>query len=177
MQLLFAELPEAGRVVVPDETGGELRQRLAELGAQSLVEALALMEAGQLSELEQDHALATYAPKIERDDARINWQRPAPDVERQIRAYDPRPGAFTTLGGVDVKCFGPRASHMLTQVDDPGTVLTIDDDGMLVACGEGTIRIAEVHPSGKRRQSAHDWSLGRGVAASDVLGTEFPHSG
>jgi methionyl-tRNA formyltransferase len=158
-----------------DETGGELRNRLAEVGAQALIEALALMDAGQLPELEQDHERATYAPKIERDDARIDWGLPAPEVANTIRAYDPRPGAFTTLRGVDVKCFGVRASHMHTHVDVPGTVLAVDADGLLVACGEGTVRIAEVHPSGARRQQAREWAAGRGVMVDDVLG-QTPHA-
>lgn len=156
--------------ILPDETGGELRNRLSELGAQSLIEALALMELGQLPEVEQDAALVTFAPKIEREDARIDWRAPAPDVANVIRAYDPRPGAFTTHHGVDVKCFGARASHMHTHVDAPGTVLAIDDDGLMVACGEGTVRITDVHPSGKRRQSVREWAAGRGVAINDQFG-------
>ena len=156
--------------ILPDETGGELRNRLSELGAQSLIEALALMELDQLPEVAQDISLVTFAPKIEREDARIDWSAPAPDVANVIRAYDPRPGAFTTQHGVDVKCFGARASHMHTPVDMPGTVIAIDDDGMMIACGEGTVRISDVHPSGKRRQSVREWAAGRGVAINDVLG-------
>jgi methionyl-tRNA formyltransferase len=158
--------------ILSDETGGELRNRLSEVGAQALIEALALMDVGQLNEVEQDHTRATFAPKIERDDARINWQAPAPDVANLIRAYDPRPGAFTVHRGVDVKCYGVRPSHMHTHVDEPGTVLALDDHGLLVACGEGTVRIIEVHPSGKRRQRVQDWLAGRGIAISDVLGIE-----
>jgi methionyl-tRNA formyltransferase len=156
--------------ILADETGGELRNRLAEVGAQSLIEALALMEMGRLTEIEQDHARATLAPKITRDDSHIDWKRPAPDIANLIRAFDPRPGAFTTHDGVDVKCYGVRASHMLTHVDAPGTVLRIDIDGMLVACGEGTVRISDVHPAGKRRQPAREWAAGRGVSVDDVLG-------
>ena len=161
--------------ILADETGGELRNRLSEVGAQALIEALALMDARMLTETEQDHAKATFAPKIDREHARIDWRAPAPDVANCIRAYDPRPGAFTTLDGVDVKCFGVRASHMHTHVDAPGTVIAIDDDGMLVACGEGTVRILDVHPSGKRRQSVHEWAAGRGVAINAILG-HAPHA-
>jgi methionyl-tRNA formyltransferase len=157
--------------ILPDETGGELRNRLSELGAQALIEALALMDVKQLSETPQDHTLATFAPKIERDHARIDWTQNAPEVANVVRAYDPRPGAFTTLHGADVKCFGVRASHMHTHVDTPGTVLAIDADGLLVACGEGTVRILEVHPAGKSRQRVRDWAAGRGIAVNDVLGS------
>ncbi len=161
--------------ILADETGGELRNRLSEVGAQALIEALALMDVKLLTETEQDHSRATFAPKIDREHARIDWRAPAPDVANCIRAYDPRPGAFTTVDGVDVKCFGVRPSHMHTHVDAPGTVIAIDDDGMLVACGEGTVRILDVHPSGKRRQSAREWAAGRGIAINAVLGTA-PHA-
>ncbi|MBC7843339.1 MAG: methionyl-tRNA formyltransferase [Gemmatimonadaceae bacterium] len=160
--------------ILADETGGELRNRLSEVGAQALIEALALLDVGLLPELEQDHARATIAPKIDREHARIDWRAPAPDVANAIRAYDPRPGAFTTLHGVDVKCFGVRASHMHTHVDAPGTVIAIDADGMLVACGEGTVRISDVHPAGKRRQRVQEWLAGRGIAIDDILGEAPP---
>ncbi len=158
--------------ILDDETGGELRNRLSEVGAQSLIEALALLELNQLVETEQDHSLATFAPKIEREDARIPWGANAAEVANVVRAYDPRPGAFTTHRGLEVKCFGVRASAMHTQVDAPGTVLALDDDGMLIACGHGTVRISDVHPSGKRRQSVYDWAAGRGIAVADVLGID-----
>jgi methionyl-tRNA formyltransferase len=160
--------------ILADESGGELRNRLSELGAQALIEALALLELDQLPETEQIHANATYAPKIEREDARIDWSLPAPEIADLIRAYDPRPGAFTTLDGNDVKCFGARASHMHTHVDTPGTVLTIDERGLLVACGEGTVRVLEVHPAGKRRQSSREWAAGRGIAPGAVFASDDP---
>jgi methionyl-tRNA formyltransferase len=158
--------------ILADETGGEMRNRLSEVGAQALIEALALMDVGQLTEREQDHARATFAPKIDREAARIEWRAPAPDVANAVRAWDPRPGAFTVHRGVDVKLFGVRATHMHTHVDAPGTVLALDANGMLVACGEGTVRIAEVHPAGKRRQHVSEWAAGRSIAINDVLGFE-----
>jgi methionyl-tRNA formyltransferase len=179
MRMVFAmdagPIMHVARVpILADETGGELRNRLSEVGAQALIEALALMDARQLTERDQDHTLASFAPKIEREDARINWHATAPDIANVMRAYDPRPGAFTVHRGVDVKCFGVRASHMHTHVDTPGTVLAIDADGMLVACGEGTVRISDVHPAGKRRQHVTEWLAGRGVAIDDVLGYDHP---
>jgi methionyl-tRNA formyltransferase len=158
--------------ILADETGGELRNRLSEVGAQALIEALALMDVGLLAEHEQDHSLATFAPKIERDDARINFAAPAFDVANVVRAYDPRPGAFTVHRGVDVKCFGARPAATAAPGSAPGTVLAINEDGMLVACGDGTLRISTVHPSGKRRQRALEWMAGRGIALGDVLGLD-----
>jgi methionyl-tRNA formyltransferase len=155
--------------IADDETGGELRMRLSELGAQAIVEALVMLGEGLLPDQPQDDALATYAPKIERDDARIDWARPAREVANAIRAFDPRPGAFTQRGDVPVKCFGAHAAPMEHGVDVPGTVLAVDDDGLLVACGTGTVRVREVHPAGKRRLLAREWAAGRGVAPGDVL--------
>jgi methionyl-tRNA formyltransferase len=86
-----------------------------------------------------------------------------------IRAYDPKPGAFTTLEGNDVKLFGPR--FLRSPGGQPGAVLDIDESGMLVGCREGAVRIAYVHPAGKRRLASLDWAQGRGVKVGDQFGT------
>jgi methionyl-tRNA formyltransferase len=154
--------------ILPDETAGELQLRLAEVGAEGIVEALALVELGGATETPQDDAMATYAKKVERGDAQVVWSAPAVVVERLIRAYDPKPGAWTTRGDAEVRLFGARtvASYHGT----PGTILTTDDDGMIVACGQGGVRILDVHPAGRKRQRAAEWLRGRGAAPGDVLG-------
>jgi methionyl-tRNA formyltransferase len=155
--------------IVEHETYGELQERLAELGALALLEALALLDVGEAREEPQDDALATYAPKVERDDARVDWTRPAAEIALVVRAYDPRPGAFTTLRGAEVKLFGARAVHGRT--GDPGEVLAVDEAGLLVGAGDdAALRIAYVHPAGRRRLAALDWAQGRGVAVGDRLG-------
>lgn len=151
--------------IEPDETGGELTLRLSELGATALIEALALMELGEASERPQDDARATYAKKVEREDARVDWSLPAPVVARRIRAYDPKPGAWSSVRGGEVRLFGARA--ITDRTGAPGDVLEIDEMGMIVACGEGAAAIREVHPAGKRRMAALDWAQGRGVAVGD----------
>src|SRR5262245_61861559 len=127
--------------IVPDETYGELQLRLSELGALALIEALSLLDIGQITERPQDESLATFAPKIERDDARIDWTHPASVIAGAVRAFDPKPGAFTTLNGVEIKLFGARAATLDIADGKPfppgGTVLAIDDAGALVACGDG----------------------------------------
>ena len=153
---------------IHDETYGELQLRLSELGALSLVEALTLLSFGSAPEVEQDETLATYAPKVEREHARVNWELPAAHVSRIVRAYDPRPGAYTTLRGAEVKLFGVRVAADVR--GDPGAVQAIDESGMLVACGEGGVRIGYAQPAGKRRLAALDWAQGRGVAVGDVFG-------
>lgn len=151
-----------------DETHGELQLRLAELGALALVEALALIGVGASQEEPQEESLATYAPKIERQMARVDWTTSATQVSRVMRAFDPRPGAFTTHAGAEVKLFGVRLVR--GRQGGPGAVLEIDESGMLVACGEDAVRIAYVFPAGRRRLAALDWHQGRGIAPGDVLG-------
>src|SRR6266550_1094605 len=99
---------QASASVLEDETYGELQLRLSELGALALIEALTLVSLGQAEETAQDETGVSYAAKVTRDDAKVDWHLEATEVARGIRAYDPKPGAFTTREGVDVKLFGPR---------------------------------------------------------------------
>jgi len=160
--------------IVHDETYGELQLRLSELGALALIEALSLLDLGAVVEHPQDDAAATMAPKIERDDARIDWTRPATEIAAAIRAFDPKPGAFSTLGGADVKLYGARAASFDiaegTAFPPGGTVLAIDDAGAVVACGDGVVRIIDAQPAGKRRLSISELSRGRGIRVGDQLG-------
>lgn len=149
-----------------DETYGELQARLAELGALALVESLALVAHGAVRETPQDDARATYAPKVERADARVAWDADAAEVSAQIRAYDPRPGAFTTARGAELKLFGSRV--IAERAGRLGEVLAVDD-GLIVACARGAVRVAQVQPAGKGRMRSIDWARGRSVAVGDVL--------
>jgi methionyl-tRNA formyltransferase len=146
-----------------DETYGELALRLSELGAAALIESLALLELGKAREEPQDDSAATYAPKIDRELTRVNWARDARDVSRAIRAYDPRPGAFATIGGQEVKLFGARLAPR-QELSQQGEVIAAGDDGLVVACAEGAVRVLQVQPAGKRRMSAGEWLRGRGIA-------------
>jgi methionyl-tRNA formyltransferase len=155
--------------IAEDETYGELQLRLSELGALALLEALTMISVGEAIEEPQDDTQATYAPKIDREMARVDWMGRCEILCRTIRAYDPRPGAFTTLDDVEVKLFGPRLTRSVE--GRPGEVLDIDESGMLVACLDGAVRIGYVHPAGKRRLAALDWAQGRGVKVGDQFGT------
>lgn len=154
--------------IVEDETYGELALRLSEMGALACIEALALIELGKASEEAQDDALATYAPKIDRAATTIDWTSSALDVNRAVRAYDPRPGALARLHDQDVKLYGAKLAPRATD-QAPGTVTSIDERGFVIACGEGAVQIAAVQPAGKRRMSPADWARGRGVALGDVF--------
>jgi methionyl-tRNA formyltransferase len=160
---------QARTPVLDDETGGELTVRLSELGALAIVEALTLISLGDGAGVPQDEAGVTYAGKITREQARIDWTKPAIDVSRTIRAFDPVPGAYSSLRGAEVKLFGARVAPDVQ--GDPGVVLGIDEMGLLVACGAGSVRVAYAHPAGRRRLASLDWAQGRGVAAGDVFET------
>ena len=163
-------LLQARTPVLADETAGELTLRLSELGAGTLIEALALMELGLAKPEPQDERRATYAPKLTRETAQVDWTRSAHEVGSHIRAYDPKPGAWGRINGSDVKLFGARVAPRGGS-REPGDVIAIDGDGMLVACGGGAVRIAAVQPSGKRRLTPQDWTRGRGVAVGDRFDT------
>ena len=126
---------------IPDDvTAGELAEHLAEMGAQALVEALAMLEQEGLEARPQDGTHATYAPKLTREIARIPWGEPAERIARLIRGLDPKPGAWTELDGREVKLFGARVAEGRGA---PGQVLTADG-GLLIAAGGGAVAIDEV---------------------------------
>ena len=150
----------AETVIGDDETAGELHDRLAALGAGALVEHLDDIVEGRLEAVAQDDALATYAPKINKQDAEIDWTLPAADVARRIRAYNPFPGAFTFCrqhaGGPDrLKIW--RATP-IGGAGEPGEVLRFDRDAILVACGEGALQLEELQLPGKRRASTREFA-------------------
>jgi methionyl-tRNA formyltransferase len=149
----------------PDETAGELTERLSALGAEAIVSCLALLDLGAIDERPQDESKVTVAPKIERRVARLDFTEPAAAVAREIRAYDPRPGAWSEVRGGEVRLFGVRV--LPDRRGDPGEVLEIGEMGMIVACGQGAVAVETVHPAGKRRLAALDWAQGRGIARSD----------
>ena len=151
--------------ILPGETASELTVRLSELGAEALVEALTLLSAGNLVEEEQEHARATFAPKVDRETARVAWDRPARELEWHVRGMDAVPGAWTELDGAPVKLFRPRTADAPGGAgESPGTVVTADPEGgLVVATGDGALALDEVQPPGRRRMPAHDWIVGRGV--------------
>jgi methionyl-tRNA formyltransferase len=153
--------------IADDETGGELTLRLAELGALAIIEALALMEVGASREQPQDDTLATYARKIDRDATRIDWRRPAVEVARHIRAYDPKPGALAQHRGADLKLFGARVGG--GGEGEPGDIRAIDASGMTVRCADTSVVIQALQPAGKRRLGAMELANGRGIGIGERL--------
>ena len=146
--------------ISPNETGGSLHDRLAQLAPETLLTALAQLAAGQASRRPQDLALATHAPKLTRAHGKIDWSEAAEVIERRIRAFDPWPGAFTLLAdnSKHLKIF--RASVVAQGIGEPGIVSTPDDKEVLVATGRGTLRLEEVQLEGKRRMGATEFLRG-----------------
>jgi methionyl-tRNA formyltransferase len=145
----------------PDETATELSTRLSEVGAEALVEALALMTEGAVKEVEQDHSSATFAPKVNREMARVDWQRPAQELGWHLRGLDSTPGAWSILDDEPVKLFRPSPEPRFKHGAHPGMVLGTDPEaGLLVACGAGALRVAEIQRPGKRRMPVTAWLKG-----------------
>jgi methionyl-tRNA formyltransferase len=151
-----------------DVSGGDLSAHLAEMGAQALVEALTMLEQDGLRPVPQDHSKATFAPKLTRELARLDWSKPADVIARFTRGLDPRPGAWTTLRseegrgtgeGLEVKMFGGR---VVDGQGEPGEVLAANG-GLVVAALRDAVAVAEVQPAGRARMPAADWIRGRGV--------------
>ena len=142
------------------ETAGELHDRLAGLGAELLVDRLGDILEGKLEAVVQDESLATYAGKISRDDARLDWGQPATGLARQIRAYNPVPGAWFEAFGERIKCW--QASVVDASHDrEPGRVLAADRSGVSVACRPGTLRLESVQRPGKGRITGGEWGAQR----------------
>ncbi len=148
--------------IAPDETGGSLHDRLAELAPEVLEETLAMLAAGSAGRVAQDEALTNYVPKLERGDGKIDWSQSAAAVARRIRAYEPWPGSFTLVneGGVPkrLKLFPP------VTVGELGLALREVRDGageLWIGCGAGTLGVREVQPDGSRRMSVADYLRGR----------------
>lgn len=148
------------------ETAGELQPRLAELGAALLVETLDAILTGQLAAHAQDDAAATYAARITKADAAIDWSRSAIEIDRQIRAYNPWPIAQTRLDDRSVRCWRSVVAARETPPDArPGLVLAARDDGIDVASGRGIVRLVELQLAGRRRVAAAAFARGH-----DILG-------
>ena len=156
----------------PGDTAGLLHDRLAAVGATLIVEALDLMASGAAQFEAQDDALATYARKIAKDEARIDWSRPAAEIERQVRAFDPWPVAETRLDGMQLRIW---SAHVSDAAQDPsavpGQVLAATADGIVVATGQAALVIDRLQLPGKRPVPAAGFVHGHRLAGK-VLGAD-----
>lgn len=154
-----------------DETAPDLAARLAQLGAELLSETLPRIERGVIKPIAQDDSEATYAPMLKREDGLIDWRMTAREIANRVRAFQPWPGSYTEFREKRLTIWRARAEPTTsTEAAEPGTILTIDKTGIVVACADSTaLRIEEVQIEGKRRVTAREFANGARLSPGNRL--------
>ncbi|MFO1362762.1 MAG: methionyl-tRNA formyltransferase [Burkholderiales bacterium] len=158
--------------IAPEDTAGALERKLADLGARLIVAALADLARGALRPTPQYLEGVTYAHKIGKAEARIDWTRPAPEIDRQVRAFNPSPGAVARLRDEDIKVWS--AAPLPASGAPPGTILRVETSGIDVACGAGALRLRELQRPGGRRLAVAAFLRGRALAPGDAFAVAAP---
>jgi methionyl-tRNA formyltransferase len=156
-----------------DETAGALSERLAALGAEAVKKTLPKYVDGGYTPVAQDHARATIARMLEKEDGAIDFTKPARKVHDHVRGMSPWPGAYTKINGKVLKVHATSVAVGIERRASalPGEVLVADKSHLLVACGDGAVELTTVQPEGKRAMRGVDWVMGRGVKEGDKLGS------
>ncbi len=167
-------LASTSRRIGDNETGADIERELAAMGADLLLDTVRAIAAGRARERPQDHALATYAPRLTREDGRIDWTRPARTVHDLVRGLHPWPPAFTFLDASRylIRRTMPHAGSLPGRgpAPPPGTVVEARGDRLRVACGEGSVlSILEIQPEGRRALATRDFLAGRRVPPGAVF--------
>lgn len=156
--------------IAPDDTMQSLHDKLSVLGAQSVVEALTRLQHQELVATRQDEAQASYAAKIKKNEAEINWQQSAEQLERLVRAFDPNIGAYTFFHQKMVKIW--RAEVVMSGISgNPGEIVAVDREGITVACGSGGLRIKMMQKAGGRKLPMNDFLAGNPVQPGECFST------
>lgn len=156
--------------ITSSDTAESLSNKLIEAGAQAIVEALPLLEAGKLMPVKQDDSKSCYAKMLQKSMGRIDWNRDAEEIHRLIRGLTPWPSAYTYINGKQLKIFQAALTERSTENPaEPGVILQKDKDSVTVQTGRGTLRIESVQIEGKKRMSMHDFLLGYALNAGDRL--------
>ena len=150
--------------ILPEDTAGTLHDRLAALGARLVVAALDGLARGTLVAAPQPVDGVTYAAKLEKHEARIDWTRPAVQIERQVRAFNPFPGATARVRGIELKVWRAAPAD---GTGEPGAVIAIDARGIVVAAGSGALRLESLQRAGGKRLSARDFLRGFPLAVGE----------
>lgn len=154
-------------IIHPTDTTEMLSRKLSELGAPLLTLTLDLIEKNAMAPIPQDISAITYAPKLKKEDGRVDWNHPATWISRQVRAFDPWPGTFSRIANTDLKFWLAQPVQDAT-VEKPGTVLNVLKHAILVACGERTVlQLMEVQPESRPRMTAHEFAIGYRIKAGD----------
>mgnify|MGYP003558273293 FL=1 len=166
-----AMLAAAETTIGADDNAATLHDRLAALGGRLLVDTLAQLARGAVVPQTQDNALATYAAKLKKEEARLDWNADAALLARRIRAFNPWPVAYTTLAGQTLRLWQAYAENASPVAQPPGTVLAADADGVRVQCATGVLRITRLQLEGGKVLDAHAFLNGRPLPAGALLGT------
>jgi methionyl-tRNA formyltransferase len=148
--------------ILPTDTGGSLHDRLAQIAPNAVFDALTMLAKGIAPRIPQDNTLATYAPKLTRDDGRIDWSESAEVIERKIRAFNPWPGAFMKLDRRNLKIFSASIADLS---GEPGEILRSEKE-LVIAAGNGAVSLGEVQLEGKRQMRAAEFLRGHRVLSS-----------
>ena len=149
------------------ETCGELTDRLSRVGAELLIETLCRMESGTLERIPQDESAMTYDPKLTKEMGLIDWTRPAKEIARQIHGLNPWPSCSAVVGDTKLKLLRAEAA---AKTGAPGTVLEADaKNGLVIACGEGALRVLQLQAPGGKPMAAADYLRGHAVAAGTAV--------
>jgi methionyl-tRNA formyltransferase len=165
-----AMLAKAETPIGDDDTAATLHDRLAELGGRLLVETLARLARGDLTPQAQDNAQASYAAKLKKEEARLDWNADAGLLARRVRAFNPWPVAHTTLDGQTLRLWQAHAESGAPAGQPPGSVLAADAEGVRVQCATGVLRITRLQPEGGKVLDARAFLNGRPVPAGTRLG-------
>jgi len=155
--------------ILPDDTTGTLAPRLAELGGRLLVKTIDQLKAGTLKPIKQDDAGATMAPLLKKEDGLIDWTMSATSLANRVRGLSPWPGAYTFLGEERWNIWKAVPSAGTT-VDQPGTIVTVNKQSILVATGEGVLEIREIQTANSKRMPVGQFLAGHRVTAGTQLG-------
>jgi methionyl-tRNA formyltransferase len=155
--------------ILEEDNAGTLAAKLAERGAALLVQALEMLRRGEAVRGVQDEAGVTHAPLIAPEMRRLDWAQPAQDAANWIRGLDPRPGAYTLSRGQMLKLFGARVKKSHGRLAAPGTALGLASQGLEIACGQGSVTVAELQLAGHKRLAAADFLRGQDLS-TQVLG-------
>ncbi len=150
--------------IPPTDTGGSLHDRLAKIAPDALLDSLGSLVKSSAPRIPQDNTRVTYAPKLKREDGKIDWSEPADVIERKIRAFNPWPGAFTKLDGPNLKIF---SASIVDLSGKPGEILGSGKE-LVIAAGERALSLEEVQLEGKRRMSATEFLRGHASALGVV---------
>lgn len=154
-------------IIAQEDTTQSLHDKLSVLGAQSIVEALVLLQQGKLAPMVQDEMLACYAAKIKKTEAEIDWQQAAGQIDRVVRTFNPSPGAYTYFQNTVLKIWQARA--VAGGSGKPGEIVAASCEGITVACGSGLLRIEMVQKPGGRKLNAADFLAGNNLQPGEYF--------